>query len=267
MHWQLKNTILDLTKPKIMGILNITPDSFSDGGRYFSAETALTQAKYLQDNGADILDVGAESTRPGAVAVSPKEEWQRLEPVLQKIIPILNIPISVDTRHAFVAQKALQLGVDIINDISGGQDLELLTTVAEFKAGYVLMHMRGTPQTMSEQAKYQSVLKEVKEELSLSFDQALRAGVASENICLDPGFGFAKDLAHNYELLSHLGKIRIHDRPILAGLSRKRMLKALVGQGAEALERVSTAASLFAIQQGAQVVRLHEIKALSQLLP
>lgn len=267
MHsWQIKNCILDLSIPKIMGILNVTPDSFSDGGEYFSVEKAVERAKLLQTQGADILDVGAESTRPGSAPLAPEEEWQRLEPVLTKMIPQLEIPISVDTRHGTVARKALECGVEIINDISGGQDLELLQTVAEFKAGYVLMHMRGTPQTMTQEANYASVIEEVRRELSLAWDRVIAAGISPEHICIDPGFGFAKDLEHNYELLLHLNQIRIHDRPILAGLSRKRLLQALVGEGKRELDQASTMASLLAIQNGAQIVRLHEVQNLSDIL-
>lgn len=259
-QWKLGTQVLDCSKPQVIGILNLTPDSFSDGGKFNQLDKALARAEAMAEEGAKILDLGAESSRPGALTISVEEEWQRLQAPLKLIRSRLKIPLSVDTRKGEIAQRALSEGADIINDISGGRDLKLLKEVAQAKAGLVLMHTRGEPADMMEQANYQKVDQEVLAELKNSFNKAIEHGVAAENICLDPGFGFAKKLAHNLKLFSKINPICTQlKRPLWVGVSRKRMIKSLVGEDPHLLERASVWAALLAASQGASFLRVHEV--------
>ncbi len=242
-----------------MGILNLTPDSFSDGGKYLSPAAAVERAWRIAEEGADLLDIGAESTRPGALSVPPEEEWRRLEPVLSLLAKGFPIPVSVDTRRASVARRALELGAEVVNDVSGGRDPEMIPLVAAARCGYVLMHSRGEPSNMSEFARYQAVVEEVREELARSQIQALQGGLAAECLALDPGFGFAKNPEHNWTLLEGLEQITSLGAPLLVGLSRKRMLRERVGTDPEALLAAGLRAAETAIRKGARILRVHEV--------
>jgi len=242
-----------------MGILNVTPDSFSDGGHFVEPAQALERALQIQEEGADLLDLGAESSRPGAAEVSPELEWERLHPVLQSLKGQLKIPLSLDTRHRETLALALDFGVEILNDVTGAKDEGLLRLTSEHRLGYVLMHCRGTPQTMMAQAGYEDLIPEVLAELGEGLKRLRSAGVSDERICLDPGFGFAKTSEQGMHLLQSLSTFQELGLPLMVGLSRKRMLKHFVGEDAEALRGASVAAAALAIQQGANVLRVHDV--------
>lgn len=268
--WQAGRFEIGLDKPKIMGIVNLTPDSFSDGGAYSqNAQTALAHAERLLKEGADILDIGGESTRPGADYVSPEEEWARVEPVLAEVAG-WGVPVSLDTRRTVVMEKALALGgIDIINDVAALTDegaLELLACQAD--TGICLMHMRGLPETMQDNPKYQDVVGEVARYLKTRSETCVAAGIAPQRITLDPGFGFGKNLQHNIALMRHLPELMAETGlPLLIGVSRKRMIGELTGE-TDAAARVhgSVAAALAAVARGAKIVRVHDVKATADAL-
>lgn len=268
--WQAGRFEIGLDKPKIMGIVNLTPDSFSDGGAYSqNAQTALAHAERLLKEGADILDIGGESTRPGADYVSPEEEWARVEPVLAEVAG-WGVPVSLDTRRTVVMEKALALGgIDIINDVAALTDegaLELLACQAD--TGICLMHMRGLPETMQINPKYQDVVGEVVRYLKARAAECVAAGIAPQRITLDPGFGFGKTLQHNIALMRHLPELMAETGfPLLIGVSRKRMVGELTGE-TDAAARVhgSVAAALASVARGAQIVRVHDVKATADAL-
>jgi len=249
-----------------MGILNVTPDSFSDGGKYLDPKHAFERARALIAEGADLIDVGGESTRPGAAPVSPEEEWRRLEPVLKALTSATATPISVDTRNAETARRALGSGVSVVNDVSCARDAGLLKAVAAAGAGYVLMHSRGEPVVMASLAHYADVVGEVEAELRLGLDRALKAGIAAERVCVDPGFGFAKTVEQNWTLLGGLDRLAELGRPLLVGLSRKRMLRERVGEEPEELLKVGLEAARTAIHRGARIVRVHDVAATRDFL-
>lgn len=259
---------LDLSRPLVMGILNVTPDSFSDGGRFNRLEDALRRAEAMLAEGADILDIGGESTRPGAPFVSPQEEMVRVLPVLEKLRD-LGAPLSLDTRRAEVMREALALGaVDLINDVSALEDEGALPLAASSRAAICLMHKQGNPDTMQDKPQYQDVVAEVADYLQRRVALCIEAGVARERLLVDPGFGFGKTLEHNLALLKRLDEIeRIAGVPQLVGLSRKSMLGAITGEAAPA-ERLgaSVAAALEAARRGAAVIRVHDVKATRQAL-
>jgi dihydropteroate synthase len=259
MQWVLPSKTIKLTRPHVMGILNVTPDSFSDGGLYTDPIKALDRAQEIQAEGADFLDIGAESTRPGAKAILPQEEWSRLAAALKLILPKVSLPISIDTRHGEVAERALEMGVDIINDISGGKDTRLLKVTAASQAGYILMHMRGVPGNMMDLAHYDHVLAEVEKEMGQAYREVQKAGISASRILRDPGFGFAKDPAQNFQLLHHLERLIQPGEAWMVGLSRKRMLRELVGEDPELLQAATVSACLLAYQKGARVFRVHEV--------
>ena len=268
--WQAGRFEIGLDKPKIMGIVNLTPDSFSDGGVYSqNAQTALAHAEQLLKEGADILDIGGESTRPGADYVSPEEEWARVEPVLAEVVG-WGVPVSLDTRRTVIMEKALALGgVDIINDIAALTDegaVELLASQAD--TGICLMHMQGLPENMQINPKYQDVVGEVARYLKERAAECIAAGIAPQRITLDPGFGFGKNLQHNIALMRHLPELMAETGfPLLIGVSRKRMIGELTGE-ADAAERAhgSVAAALASVARGAQIVRVHDVKATADAL-
>ena len=268
--WQAGRFEIGLDKPKIMGIVNLTPDSFSDGGVYSqNAQTALAHAERLLKEGADILDIGGESTRPGADYVSPEEEWARVEPVLAEVVG-WGVPVSLDTRRMVIMEKALALGVvDIINDVAALTDkgaVELLARQAD--TGICLMHMQGLPETMQINPKYQDVVGEVARYLKARSAECIAAGIAPQRIILDPGFGFGKTLQHNIALMRHLSELMAETGfPLLIGVSRKRMIGELTGE-TNAAERVhgSVAAALASVARGAQIVRVHDVKATADAL-
>ncbi|XXQ67257.1 dihydropteroate synthase [Neisseriaceae bacterium B1] len=263
-YWQTTRFQIDLTAPQIMGIVNVTPDSFSDGGHYSgSLKSALEHAESLLRDGADILDIGGESTRPNAAFVSIDEEWQRVAPVLQEVAT-WNIPISLDTRRAEIMARALDAGwADIINDVQGLEDKGAVELLAQQQnTGICLMHMQGLPENMQDSPDYGNVVGEVARYLQARADVCLAHNIARERITLDPGFGFGKTLAHNIALMQNLSELHSsHDLPLFIGVSRKRMIGELL-QRDEPTERVSgsVAAALFAAEQGAKIIRVHDVK-------
>jgi dihydropteroate synthase len=249
-----------------MGILNVTPDSFADGGRFVEGdrvdvEAAVAAAQAMAAAGAAIIDVGGESTRPGAAAVDTAEELRRVIPVVERIAAFGTI-VSVDTSKAAVARAALEAGAHMINDVRAGSDAGLLDTVARHGAALCLMHMRGEPRTMQDAPEYHDVVAEVRSFLAASAMRSVAAGIDARRIVVDPGFGFGKTLTHNLLLLEHLDAIVGLGYPVLVGLSRKRTIGALTGRDVPA-ERVfgSVAAAVLAIERGADIVRVHDVEA------
>jgi dihydropteroate synthase len=257
--WKLKTRTLQLgERTLIMGILNVTPDSFSDGGKYDDPERALAQALELEAAGADLLDVGAESTRPGAARVPEGEELRRLIPVLKKLRNELRIPISVDTYKSAVATKALEYGIEIINDPSGLTfDPNLAKAVNTGDAGLVVNHMRGTPETWAKMGPLKDVAGTIAKDLDASANRARRAGILKERIVIDPGLGFGKRKEQNAEIIAKLPELGKLEIPILLGPSRKLFLKQLDEEGTEF---ATAAAVTAAILQGAHIVRVHDVK-------
>jgi len=251
---------LDISRPLVMGIVNITPDSFSDGGSYFGCDVALAHARKLIEDGADILDIGGESTRPGALPVSVDEELDRVIPVIEGLSG-MHIPISLDSFKPEVIRKGLAAGASMINDINALQHPEALAAVVESDAAVCLMHKQGNPQTMQKQPTYQDVVVEVLHFLRSRIEAVENAGIARSRIVIDPGFGFGKSLEHNLALLRDLGSFNKLGVPLLAGLSRKSMLGAITGRDVEQRDYASVAAALLAVQHGAKIVRVHNVRA------
>jgi dihydropteroate synthase len=246
--------------PAIMGVLNVTPDSFSDGGRYLDPERAIEHALEMEQSGADIIDIGGESTRPvGAQEVSVEEELRRVEPVLKKLGARLRVPISIDTRRAAVAKMALDAGAAIINDISAlTGDPGMAVTAAEAGCAIVLMHLKGGAHNHIKFARYHDVVEEVSRYLRSRVDAAIAAGISRERIILDPGIGFAKNAAHNLKLLAALSKLCGLGFPVLVGASRKSFIRRIAGSEAPEVEYGSAAVNAIAIANGASIVRVHE---------
>ncbi|MCX7192788.1 MAG: dihydropteroate synthase [Proteobacteria bacterium] len=248
----------DLSRPLVMGILNVTPDSFSDGGLHSQRDAAVAHAHQLIAEGADIIDIGGESTRPGAAPVSVQQELDRVLPVIEKL---QDFPVSIDTFKPEVMTAAIATGVCMVNDINALLDADAMKAVANSCVAVCLMHKRGNPQTMQMQPEYQDVVSEVCEFLHARILAAESAGIARSRIVIDPGFGFGKTLVHNLALLRELEKFKQLGVPILAGLSRKSMLGTLTGQDAAHRLSASVAAALIAVQRGANIVRVHDVKA------
>jgi dihydropteroate synthase len=249
-----------------MGILNITPDSFSDGGLFYGVENAIRRGIQIAQEGADILDIGGESTRPGALSVSSKEQISRVVPVIKKLAKKINIPISIDTSNAEVAQKAIIAGASLVNDITGLRlDNNLAKVVARYKAGCIIMHIKGTPHNMQKAPRYKDLMKEICLWLKQGIAIAMKAGVAKERIIIDPGIGFGKTVLHNIEIIRNLSVLKRLGRPILIGTSRKSFIgKILAVPPNERL--MGTAASVaLAIANGAHIVRVHDIKEMVQV--
>jgi dihydropteroate synthase len=259
-RWSIRNGEIALDQPVIIGILNVTPDSFSDGGHLATVGEAIDHGALLAAHGAQLLDVGGESTRPGAAPVPAQEETSRVVPVIEGLVKRGIGPISVDTRKAAVARAALDAGAVVINDVSGlGFDPDLAKVAVESQAGVVLMHMRGTPATMDSLANYRDVAPEVAAELAAIADRAERAGIARERIVLDPGFGFAKTAEHNFRLLDELATIVGVGYPVAVGLSRKRFLGAATGRPVEDRDRATAVACALAWERGARLFRVHDV--------
>ncbi len=252
----------------VMGILNITPDSFADGGVHFDVERAVNAGLRMVADGADILDVGGESTRPGADEVGAEEELRRVLPVIERLARKTDALISIDTYKAVVAREAVARGATIINDISGLQyDPDLGGAAADTEAALVLMHTRGRSRTMHELAVYDDVVADVKRELSEAMERAIAAGVRRESLILDPGFGFAKRAGHSYTLLARLPELGELDRPILSGPSRKSFLKEALGEREPAEREWGTAAAVSAsVLRGAHIVRVHGVRAMADVV-
>jgi dihydropteroate synthase len=251
----------------LMGVLNITPDSFSDGGDFHSTEAAVEQAKALETAGADIIDIGGQSTRPGAEQISVSEELDRVIPVLQKLRKETSIPISLDTTRASVVKAAFDCGVDIVNDISGGTfDPEMLSTVASLKLPIVLMHIRGNPETMQQMTDYKNLLGEINNFFEVQIAQAIAKGISRENIIIDPGIGFAKNYEQNLEIFRRLSELRTFNLPILVGPSRKSFIGKILNQPDPKARVWGTAAACCAaILNGADILRVHDVKQMREV--
>lgn len=252
--------VLNLVRPRIMGVINVTPDSFSDGGAHASPAAAVAHARSLVADGADILDVGGESTRPGALPVSAEQEIARVLPVIEGMRE-LGVPVSVDTSKPEVMRAALRSGADMINDVAGFRAPGAFETVAASAAALCIMHMQGEPRTMQADPHYDDVVAEVGEYLRMRALAAEAAGIAHERIVVDPGFGFGKTLEHNLTLLRDLRAIDALGWPVLAGLSRKSMLGRLTGREVGERVHASVAAALLAVINGAKIVRVHDVRA------
>jgi dihydropteroate synthase len=257
-------------KTQVMGILNVTPDSFSDGGKFDSLERALAQATAMVHQGADILDIGGESTRPGSQSVSEPEELQRVLPVIQALRtrPLFDkTPISVDTMKAAVARAAIESGADFVNDVSGGMaDPEMLAVVADLGCPMVLMHMRGTPNTMQQMTEYEDIVQEVRDRLEELVNQAAAAGISRDVIAIDPGIGFAKTARQNLPLLRELAQFQTLGCPVLVGVSRKSFIGAILDRPNPQDRLWGTAAACTAaIAGGADILRVHDVAEMAEV--
>lgn len=265
--WQCGRYPLSLERPLVMGIVNVTPDSFSDGGEHATADAAVEHGLRLVREGADILDVGGESTRPGSDEVPPDVESARVLPVVERLAREAGVPVSIDTRHAEVAHAALASGASIVNDVAGFRDSAMVEVAAASDAGLVVMHMLGEPKSMQANPRYDDVVAEVRAFLERQATALVAAGVAPERICVDPGIGFGKTLDHNLALLRALSELASLGYPVLVGASRKRMIGDLTGEP-EPKRRLggSVAVALWAATHGASVVRVHDVRETKQAL-
>jgi dihydropteroate synthase len=262
-QWKVAGRVLDLSRNGlIMGVLNVTPDSFSDGGKFFAVEKAVEHGLTMAGEGAQIIDVGGESTRPGAEPVAIEEELRRVVPVIKKLRAKIDIVISIDTSKAQVARAAIRAGALIVNDVTGGRgDREMMPFVAEIKAAFIIMHMQGDPRTMQSDPRYVDVVSEVADFFRQQYAGALECGIDPMAIAFDPGIGFGKTLEHNLDLLAQLEKIRVHKRPLVVGVSRKSFLAKLTGSS-EVNDRLASAVALTSVlrARGADVFRVHDVK-------
>ena len=261
-EWQCRDRVLAFgPQPRVMGILNVTPDSFSDGGDFYDPSDAVRRGLEMIQEGADILDIGGESTRPGAAAVEEQEEIRRVIPVIETLRAQTGILISVDTCKAAVARRALEAGAQIINDVSAGtHDASMLSAVCESGAGLVLMHMAGTPKTMQQSPQYGDVTSEVLAYLRGRLTACGEAGVAERQVVLDPGIGFGKTPKHNVQLLADIPAFVRMGRPVLIGASRKSVIGYLTGRAVEERLAGSLAVAVYAAERGAQLLRVHDVK-------
>jgi dihydropteroate synthase len=261
--WKIAGRVVDLSRHgMIMGVLNVTPDSFSDGGEFFSAEKAIAHGLQMAADGAQIIDVGGESTRPGAEAVSVDEELRRVIPVIENLRRKIDIVVSIDTSKSEVASAALDAGASIVNDVTGGRgDKEMMTLVAKRNAGFVIMHMQGEPRTMQVDPHYTDVVSEVADFFRQQYARALGCGIDPMTIAFDPGIGFGKTLSHNLELLKNLERIRSNDRPMVVGVSRKSFLGKLT-ESPTVTDRLPPTVALTSLlrARGADVFRVHDVR-------
>ncbi|MFS2221289.1 dihydropteroate synthase [Pantoea sp. B65] len=260
MKLHARNSVLDLSYPQVMGILNVTPDSFSDGGQHNSLIQALTHANEMINAGATIIDVGGESTRPGAAEVSVEEELERVIPVVEAIAQRFEVWISVDTSKAEVIRESARVGAHIINDIRSLQEPGALEAAAQTGLPVCLMHMQGDPQSMQQAPHYDNLLAEVDAFFVQQIARCTAAGIKKQQLLLDPGFGFGKNLSHNYQLLAHLADLHHFGLPLLVGMSRKSMVGQLLNVGPTQRLTGSIACAVIAAMQGAQIVRVHDVK-------
>ncbi len=258
---QIGRHALQLDRARIMAVLNVTPDSFSDGGRFIGLDAALTQAQRLVEEGADLLDIGGESTRPGAVEVSVDAEIARVVPVIEAIASRFDLPISIDTSKPEVMRAAVAAGAGLINDVNALRAEGALEAVAALRVSVCLMHMQGEPRTMQDAPHYDDVVGEVKRFLADRVLSCQMAGIDKKRIVIDPGFGFGKSLEHNLALLAQLGQFASIEAPLLVGLSRKRMIGAITGREMDQRVAGSAAAALLAVERGACIVRVHDVAA------
>ena len=261
MHWQTTRYRIELNKPLVMGVVNVTPDSFSDGGQHAGTSAALAHCERLLADGADILDIGGESTRPGADALGAAHEMIRVLPVVREALR-LGVPVSVDTSEPMVMREALALGADIVNDVRALQRPGALAALAANpKAGLCLMHMKGEPTDMQALAEYDDVVAEVRDFLAQRLQAVEAAGVQAERVVLDPGIGFAKSPDHNLALTARMDELQVLGRPLLVGWSRKGTLGRITGRAVADRLAASVAAALAAVQHGAAIVRVHDVAA------
>lgn len=259
--WQCGRFEFDLKRPVLMGIVNVTPDSFSDGGLHASAEAAISHSRNLIDEGAQILDIGGESTRPGAEPVPTKRELERVMPVLESLRHA-GVALSVDTCKPEVMKAALEIGVDIINDVTGFRDQAAREVISKHPScGVCIMHMQGEPRTMQVSPHYDDVVHEVSDQLMQAARSLEALGIARERIALDPGFGFGKTQAHNYTLMRRMSELVALGYPVLIGVSRKSMIGAVTGRSIDQRLSGSVAAALLAVNSGARVLRVHDVQA------
>jgi dihydropteroate synthase len=258
--WSVRDRVLSLDRPLVMGIVNVTPDSFSDGGRYATYSAALTHAKRLIDEGADLLDIGGESTRPGASDVPVDAELERVIPLVVALGGT-GVPVSVDTSKPEVMRAALAAGAAIINDVRALQEAGAEAVAAQADCGVVLMHMQGAPRTMQAAPQYRDVVGDVAAFLEQRVAALVAGGVARARIAVDPGFGFGKTVEHNFTLLRHLRRFATLGCPLLVGLSRKSMLGAATGRTVDERLHASVAAAVLAVERGARIVRVHDVAA------
>jgi dihydropteroate synthase len=268
-NWTLRTR--DLTRqrlPLLMGILNVTPDSFSDGGHFHAMDQAVARALQMEADGADILDIGGESTRPGAEPVTLEEELRRTIPVIRELAGKLRVPISIDTTKAEVARQALDAGAEIVNDISGLTfDPQMMDVCRDTDAGICLMHIQGTPQTMQQNPHYEDVVSEVSEFLQQQVDRCLMAGIAAERMCVDPGIGFGKTADHNLQLLKAIPRLQTElQRPVLIGHSRKRFLSKILGRSVEERESGTVGVSIALAELGTDILRIHDVRSVRDAL-
>ncbi|WP_394247729.1 dihydropteroate synthase [Vibrio profundi] len=260
MNLNANNKTLTLDRPHIMGILNVTPDSFSDGGKFNSLDNAVAQAKKMIDTGVSIIDIGGESTRPGAPEVSLQDELDRVIPAIKAIRAEFDVWISIDTSKAEVMRQAVAAGADLINDVRALQEPDALNVAAEVGVPICLMHMQGQPRTMQANPNYEDVLQDVSNFLEERVAACEEVGIAREQLILDPGFGFGKTIEHNYHLLAHLEKFHQLGFPILAGMSRKSMIFKLLNKNPADCMVASVTCATIAALKGAQIIRVHDVE-------
>jgi dihydropteroate synthase len=266
--WRLRTRTLHFgRRPLLMGVINVTPDSFSDGGQFLAVEAAAEQGRRLVAEGADLLDVGGESTRPYADVVATEEELRRVVPVVERLAREVGVPISIDTSKAVVARAALVAGAELINDVTGLEgDPEMIEVALESNAGVCAMHMQGTPQTMQDDPRYDNVVEEIFQYLRQRRDALLAAGIERERICLDPGVGFGKTHQHNLTLMAHCGRFHELGAPVLVGHSRKGFLAKLLADKEADRDAATAGAALALAGQGIQVFRVHNVRMVREAL-
>ena len=265
-RWKIGGNVIDLTnRALIMGVLNVTPDSFSDGGEFLTAEAAVTHGLAMAQSGADIIDIGGESTRPGSMRVASEEEMERVLPVIEQLARTITLPISIDTSKTQVARAAIERGATIINDITGGRDPEMFALAAEEQAALIIMHMQGTPETMQRAPTYADVVGEVADFFRQRYEVAIRSGIDPLCIAFDPGIGFGKTVAHNLDLLANLSRLQVKHRPLVVGVSRKSFLGKISGQP-DGRESATVAMTSLLRERGAHILRVHDVAANAQAL-
>jgi dihydropteroate synthase len=261
MHLRLPDRTLSLERAVVMGVLNVTPDSFSDGGLWFDSNAAIEHALEMEREGAGIIDIGGESTRPGADPVAETEELRRVLPVIESLKRRLSVPLSIDTRKPLVALRAVEAGADIVNDTNGEEtDWKMAEVAAQADAGFIFMHTRGTPATMRSLARYEDVVAHVRSFLGDAAIELERRGIARDAIVLDPGFGFAKDPDQNLELLRRLDEIVSLGLPVLVGTSRKSFIGAVLGLAEHERVEGTISTVVSAVEKGARIVRVHDVQ-------
>ncbi len=267
-RWELRSRVIAFPRrPLVMGIVNVTPDSFTDGGRFFDKAAAIAHALQLAADGADLLDVGGESTRPYSEPVSTAEELRRILPVIEAVVAQLQIPISIDTSKVAVARAAIETGAEIINDITGLEgDPAMIHLASDTGVGVCVMHMQGTPQTMQDDPKYTDVVADVRDYLLRRCNVMVSAGISHERICLDPGIGFGKTHEHNILLMQHCHEFHALGCPLLVGHSRKGFLGKLIGDKEADRTNATVGAALALAVQGVQIVRVHDVRPVREAL-